>query len=40
VNYGTNTITVSAVLTWTQNQGLALVFEGSAPDVGAFEYGR
>jgi parallel beta-helix repeat protein len=33
-----NTITVATPLTWTQGQGLALAYSGSAPDVGAFEY--
>jgi PKD repeat protein len=39
VNYSTNIITVNATLTWTQNQGIALAYVGSAPDVGAHEYG-
>lgn len=39
VDYGTNTITVNATLTWTQNQGIALAYVGAAPDVGAHEYG-
>jgi hypothetical protein len=39
VNYTSNTITVDAALTWTQGQGLALAYVGSAPDVGAHEYG-
>ena len=39
VDYGTNTITVDTSLTWTQNQGVALAYMGSAPDVGAYEYG-
>jgi len=39
VNYGTNTITVDTSLSWTQNQGIALAYVGSAPDAGAFEYG-
>ncbi len=39
VDYGTNTITVNAALTWTQNQGIALAYVGAAPDVGAHEYG-
>jgi len=37
VNYGTATITVDTSLTWTQNQGISLVYEGSAPDIGAYE---
>lgn len=39
VDYGTNTITVNAALTWTQNQGIALAYVGAAPEVGAHEYG-
>ena len=39
VNYQTNTITVDTTLSWTQGQGLALAYAGSAPDVGAFEFG-
>jgi hypothetical protein len=33
-----NTITVTTPLTWTNGQGLALAYAGTAPDVGAFEY--
>jgi len=39
VNYQTNTITVDTSLSWTQNQGIALAYVGSAPDAGAYEYG-
>jgi len=39
VDYTTNRITVSISLTWTQNQGIALAYAGSAPDAGAHEYG-
>jgi hypothetical protein len=37
VNYETNTITVDTPLTWTQGQGVSLAYEGSAPDIGAYE---
>jgi hypothetical protein len=37
VNYTTNTITVDKVLSWTQSQGLGLVYQSSAPDLGAYE---
>ncbi len=40
VNYDTKTITVDAALTWTTGQGIALAYVGSAPDIGAFEYGN
>ena len=35
VNYSTNTITVGASLTWTQGQGIALSYSGTAPNAGA-----
>jgi hypothetical protein len=38
VNYDTNTITVATVLSWTQEMGLGLAYEGSAPDLGAYEF--
>ncbi len=37
VDYSTGTITVDRALSWSQNQGLALSYEGSAPDIGAYE---
>jgi len=37
VNYSTNTVTVDKSLTWTQNQGLSLAYEGSSPEIGAYE---
>ena len=33
-----NTITVATPLSWTNGQGVAMAYPGSAPDVGAFEY--
>jgi hypothetical protein len=39
INYQTQSVTVDRNLTWTQNQGVALSYEGSAPDAGAFEVG-
>jgi hypothetical protein len=38
VNYGTNTITINATLNWSQGQGISLAYEGSLPDIGAYEY--
>lgn len=38
VNYSTQTITVDRVWTWRQGQGVSLVFQGTAPDIGAFEF--
>jgi hypothetical protein len=29
---------VDIILTWSQGQGVALAFQGSAPDMGAYEY--
>ncbi|MBN1578267.1 MAG: hypothetical protein JW913_17030 [Chitinispirillaceae bacterium] len=39
VNYISNTLTVDKSLTWTENQGVCLKYEGAAPDIGAYEYG-
>lgn len=38
VDYPSNTIKVDTSLTWTQNQGISLAYEGTSPDVGAYEY--
>jgi hypothetical protein len=38
IDYNTDTITVDTSLTWTQGFGVSLVYEGSAPDIGACEY--
>ncbi|NOX97573.1 MAG: hypothetical protein GXO98_05885 [Nitrospirae bacterium] len=38
VNYATNTITVDKALTWNNGQGVSLPYEGSKPDIGAYEY--
>ena len=37
VNYETNVITVATGLSWTQNMGVSLAYEGPAPDLGAYE---
>jgi hypothetical protein len=39
VDYTSNTIEIDQALTWTQGQGVALAYDGAAPDLGAFEYG-
>ncbi|MHB9030890.1 MAG: right-handed parallel beta-helix repeat-containing protein, partial [Candidatus Latescibacterota bacterium] len=39
VDYATNTITVDAKISWRRNQGVSLAYEGTAPDIGAYEYG-
>ena len=38
VDYTTEEITVDESITWTQRQGVSLSYEGSAPDIGAYEY--
>ena len=38
VDYVNNTITVDKSITWTQNIGIGLAYNGSAPDLGAYEY--
>ncbi len=37
IDYESNTLKINKTLTWTQNQGISLIYEGSAPDVGAYE---
>ena len=39
VDYTSNTITLDRNLTWTNGQGVTLKFNGTAPDIGAFESG-
>ncbi len=39
VNYSTNVITLDRSLSWSNGQGVALAYSGSAPDIGAHEYG-
>lgn len=39
IDYNTNTITVDRALSWTQGQGIALAYTGTAPDPGACEMG-
>ncbi len=39
VDYTTNTLTVDKSVAWTDNLGVASPYEGSGPDIGAFEYG-
>jgi hypothetical protein len=38
IDYATNRITVSSTLSWTANQGVSLPYQGSALDIGAYEY--
>jgi hypothetical protein len=39
VDYGSNTITVDRAITWTKDAGISLAYAGSAPDLGAHEFG-
>ncbi|UCE86770.1 MAG: right-handed parallel beta-helix repeat-containing protein [Deltaproteobacteria bacterium] len=39
VDYAADTITVDAILSWNAGDGVTLAYEGSAPDIGAFEFG-
>jgi parallel beta-helix repeat protein len=38
IDYNNNTITVDKEISWQSNQGVSLEYNGSAPDIGAFEY--
>ena len=39
INYTTNTLTINQPLSWTSGLGVHLAYAGSAPDIGAYEYG-
>ena len=38
IDYDTNLITVDRTIPWTQGQGISLAYEGTAPDLGAYEF--
>jgi hypothetical protein len=38
IDYDTHALTLDRPLTWTSGQGVALRYEGKAPDMGAFEF--
>ncbi len=38
INYDNNSITVNKSINWTKGIGVSLIYEGSAPDIGAYEY--
>lgn len=40
VDYKNNIITVDASISWTKGKGIGLPYKGSAPDIGAFEFGK
>jgi len=37
IDYDTNTLTLDSSLSWSDGQGVSLAYEGSAPDIGAYE---
>lgn len=37
INYTNNTLTLDRPLTWTDGQGVALLYNGNRPEIGAFE---
>ena len=39
IDYNSNTITLDSSLTWNANQGVSLAYSGSAPDIGAYDFG-
>ena len=39
INYALRTLTLDRPLAWKAGQGVALKYAGSAPDLGAFEFG-
>ncbi|MBN1982227.1 MAG: hypothetical protein JW795_11890, partial [Chitinivibrionales bacterium] len=39
VDYTNNSITVNKALAWSANQGVSLMYNASAPDIGCYEYG-
>lgn len=40
INRSTNTLTLSSQLTFTNGQGISLLYSGSSPDIGSYEYGQ
>lgn len=40
IDYGQNLLTVDTDATWTAGQGVSLPYQGTAPDIGAFEFGE
>ena len=38
IDYDTEEITINETITWGQGQGVSLAYEGSAPDIGAYEF--
>ncbi len=40
VDFVNNVVTIDTALSWSANQGVGLAYNGSAPDIGAYEYGN
>ncbi len=38
IDYTANTLTLDRVLTWSAKQGVSLAYQGTAPDIGAYEF--
>ena len=38
INYDTHTLTLDRSLSWSAGQGVSLAFQGTAPDIGAYEF--
>ena len=38
INYDENIITIDKALSWNNGQGVSLPYDGTAPDIGSFEY--
>lgn len=39
IDYSTNTLTLASSISWNDNDWVSLPYEGSAPDIGAYEFG-
>jgi len=39
IDYGSSSLKLDRVLSWSEGQGVSLAYNGSAPDLGAHEYG-
>jgi hypothetical protein len=38
IDYDTHTLTLGSPASWTNGDGVSLNYNGSAPDIGAYEY--
>ncbi len=39
IDFATNTLTLNSAMSWDAGDGVALIYTGTSPDIGAFEYG-